>query len=97
MAPEDRRTAIVEVTIPLLREHGVAVTTKQVAEAAGIAEGTVFRAFGTKDELVQACATAVFDTTGVVASLRGAVSRLTFSDASLRTSADPTMPRCPAT
>jgi AcrR family transcriptional regulator len=71
MAPEDRRTAIVEVTIPLLREHGVAVTTKQVAEAAGIAEGTVFRAFGTKDELVQACATAVFDTTGVVASLRG--------------------------
>ena len=26
-----------------------------------------------------------------------AVSRLTFSDASLRTSADPTMPRCPAT
>ena len=71
MAPEDRRTAIVEVTIPLLREHGVAVTTKQVAEAAGIAEGTVFRAFGTKDELVQACATAVFDTTGVVAALRG--------------------------
>ena len=71
MAPEDRRTAIVEVTIPLLREHGVAVTTKQVAEAAGIAEGTVFRAFGTKDELVQACATAVFDTTGVVTTLRG--------------------------
>ena len=71
MAPEDRRSAIVEVTIPLLREHGVAVTTKQVAEAAGIAEGTVFRAFGTKDDLVQACATAVFDTTGVVASLRG--------------------------
>ena len=62
MSPEDRRTAIVEVTIPLLREHGAAVTTKQVAEAAGIAEGTVFRAFGTKDELVQACAAAVFDT-----------------------------------
>ncbi len=64
LSPEDRRASLVEVTIPLLREHGVAVTTKQVAEAAGIAEGTVFRAFGTKDELVQACATAVFDTTG---------------------------------
>jgi AcrR family transcriptional regulator len=71
MSPEDRRTAIVEVTIPLLKEHGAALTTKQVAEAAGIAEGTVFRAFSTKDELVQACATAVFDTTAVVAELRG--------------------------
>ena len=80
MAPDDRRTAIVEVTIPLLREHGVAVTTKQVAEAAGIAEGTVFRAFGTKDELVHACATAVFDTTGVVASLRGIDSDLPLDD-----------------
>ena len=68
LSPEDRRASLVEVTIPLLREHGVAVTTRQVAEAAGIAEGTVFRAFGSKDELVQACAAAVFDTTGVVAS-----------------------------
>ncbi len=71
MSPEDRRTAIVEVTIPLLREHGALLTTKQVAEAAGIAEGTVFRAFGTKDDLVLACATAVFDSTGVVERLRG--------------------------
>ncbi|MGG5259930.1 TetR/AcrR family transcriptional regulator [Phycicoccus avicenniae] len=71
MSPEDRRSAIVDVTIPLLREHGSALTTKQVAEAAGIAEGTVFRAFGTKDDLVQACATAVFDSTPAVAALRG--------------------------
>jgi AcrR family transcriptional regulator len=62
MSPENRREAIVEVTIPLLQEHGAALTTKQVAEAAGIAEGTVFRAFGTKDELVHACASSVFDT-----------------------------------
>ena len=80
MAPEDRRTALVEVTIPLLKEHGVALTTKQVAEAAGIAEGTVFRAFATKEELVQACAAAVFDTTGVVASLRGIDGDLPLDD-----------------
>ena len=71
MSPEDRRSAIIEATIPLLREHGAGLTTKQVAEAAGIAEGTVFRAFGTKDDLVKSCATAVFDTTSVVARLRG--------------------------
>lgn len=71
MSPDERRAAIVDVTIPLLREHGAGVTTKQVAEAAGIAEGTVFRAFGTKDDLVQACTSAVFDSTPAVAALRG--------------------------
>lgn len=80
MSPEDRRTAVVEVTIPLLREHGTALTTKQVAEAAGIAEGTVFRAFGTKDELVQACVAAVFDSTPAVAELRGIDTTLTLDE-----------------
>ncbi len=70
LSPEARRASLVDVTIPLLREHGAALTTRQVAEAAGIAEGTVFRAFGSKEELVQACASAVFDSTDVVAQLR---------------------------
>lgn len=70
LSPDDRRAALVEVTLPLLREHGPALTTREVAEAAGVAEGTVFRAFGSKDELVQACVAAVFDSAPAVAELR---------------------------
>ena len=45
---------IVDVAIPLLLEHGRDLTTKQIAEAAGIAEGTVFRAFGDKESIIDA-------------------------------------------
>lgn len=70
LSPDDRRAALVEVTIPLLCEHGPTLTTRQVAEAAGIAEGTLFRAFGSKEELVHACAAVVFDTSDALAALR---------------------------
>ena len=45
---------IVEAMLPLLLEHGEMVTTRQIAEAAGIAEGTIFRVFADKDELIAA-------------------------------------------
>jgi AcrR family transcriptional regulator len=56
MAPDERRRAIVDVVVPLLLEHGEAVTTKQIAEAAGIAEGTIFRVFPDKAALLMAAA-----------------------------------------
>ncbi|TDV38755.1 TetR/AcrR family transcriptional regulator [Actinophytocola oryzae] len=55
MSPEERRAAIVASTIPLLLEHGGTVSTSQIAAAAGIAEGTVFRAFKDKQDLLIAC------------------------------------------
>ncbi|HVV13496.1 helix-turn-helix domain-containing protein [Amycolatopsis sp.] len=55
MSPEDRRQMLVRAVLPLVVEHGAAVTTAQIARAAGIGEGTIFRAFKDKDELVDAC------------------------------------------
>lgn len=54
MAPEQRRVAIIEASLPLVLEHGLAVTTRQLADAAGVAEGTLFRVFPDKEALVWA-------------------------------------------
>ena len=52
LPPEDRRKSIVEAVTPLLIEHGASVTTKQIAGAAGVAEGTIFSVFKDKRELI---------------------------------------------
>lgn len=67
LSRDQRRTAIVQATLPLLREHGHAVTTRQIAEASGIGEGTIFRVFDDKAELIDACLTAAFDQTPTLA------------------------------
>jgi AcrR family transcriptional regulator len=54
LSVEDRQAAIIDAVIPLLAEHGRDLTSKQIAEAAGVAEGTIFRAFGDKDSLITA-------------------------------------------
>ncbi len=45
---------IVDAALPLILEHGERVTTRQIADAAGIAEGTIFRAFSDKDDVIGA-------------------------------------------
>ena len=54
MPPEERRASLIEATLPLLLTHGPSLTTKQVAEAAGVAEGTIFRAFPSLNHLIDA-------------------------------------------
>lgn len=63
LPPEERRAAIVQATFPLLLAHGEMVTTRQIADAAGIAEGTIFRVFDDKDAVIRAVLDAVFDPT----------------------------------
>ena len=70
MSADDRRAALVGVTLPLLLEHGRAVTTRQIAEAAGVAEGTIFRVFESKDDLVQSALDHAFDLEPFLADLR---------------------------
>ncbi|WP_369160310.1 TetR/AcrR family transcriptional regulator [Streptomyces sp. R02] len=55
MSPEQRRAMIIQAALPLLTEYGSAVTTAKIARAAGIGEGTIFRVFSDKEELLQAC------------------------------------------
>jgi AcrR family transcriptional regulator len=66
MSPDERRKMIVQAVLPLVVEHGAAVTTAQIARAAGIGEGTIFRAFADKDELVDACVVEALRPHGVI-------------------------------
>jgi AcrR family transcriptional regulator len=69
MAPDERRAAIVAATLPLVLRHGAAVTTRQIAQAAGIAEGTIFRVFPDKESVVRAVVAEAFDPAPALAEL----------------------------
>lgn len=61
LPPDERRAKLIAATLPLVAEHGTRVTTRQIAEAAGVAEGTIFRVFPDKDALVHAAVQAALD------------------------------------
>lgn len=77
---EERRATIVAATLPLFLEQGGAVTTREIAQAAGIAEGTIFRVFEDKIALLDAVVEAALDPTPTELALRAIPETLSFED-----------------
>ena len=80
LPPDERRSMIVAATLPLLLEHGDRVTSRQIAEAAGIAEGTIFRVFADKDEVIAAVVEAALDPEPLEAALTDLPKGLPFEE-----------------
>ena len=66
----ERRASIARATMPLLVEYGRDVTTRQIAEAAGVAEGTLFRVFDDKEAIIDAAVEEFLDPEPFRAALR---------------------------
>jgi AcrR family transcriptional regulator len=75
LPPEERREALIAATLPLVLEHGTEVSTRLIAETAGVAEGTIFRVFPSKDDLIEAVVASAFDPSSLV----DAISRIDMS------------------
>ncbi len=50
-------------------EHGLQISTRQIATAAGVAEGTIFRSFPTKQDLIAEAIADAFDASGTIAKI----------------------------
>jgi AcrR family transcriptional regulator len=61
MSPEDRKSAILSVVIPLIAAKGASVTTAEIADAANVAEGTIYRVFPDKVTLLIEAVKAAID------------------------------------
>ncbi len=71
LSPDDRRAAIMAATERLIVSRAGDVSTAEIAEAAGIAQGTIFRVFPTKEALIDAIFADAFDRDAVRAELAG--------------------------
>jgi AcrR family transcriptional regulator len=71
LPPDQRRDALIEATLPLLLEHGRTITTRQIAHAAGVAEGTIFGVFESKDDLILSAVERGLDIEPFLADLEG--------------------------
>ena len=69
---EERRASVLAAAVPLLLERGLDVSTRDLATAAGVAEGTLFRVFPDKASLVRAAVGQALDPTDLVEQIAAA-------------------------
>ncbi|ANJ28243.1 hypothetical protein ATC03_17575 [Agromyces aureus] len=70
MSRDERRASIMDAAVPLLVQYGRDVTSKQLAEAAGVAEGTLYSVFADKDELIHDSIHRHIEATSMVDAIR---------------------------
>lgn len=61
LPPSERRQSIVAAAMPLVLERGSSVTSRDLAAAAGVSEGTLFKVFDDKDALIRSVVESAID------------------------------------
>lgn len=78
--PDARRAQIIEEITPLLVSRGATVTTRELAAAAGVAEGTLFSVFEDKRSLVLAAIETRLDPGPLTAAVLGLADASTLEE-----------------
>ncbi|MGY4642214.1 TetR/AcrR family transcriptional regulator [Cellulomonas sp. URHB0016] len=84
LPPDERRRAILQAVAPVILERGISATTRELAEAAGVAEGTLFRVFDDKATLMRAAVHAALDPAAAVPAIDAIDRSLPLRDRLLR-------------
>jgi AcrR family transcriptional regulator len=84
LAPDERRDSILDAALPLILAHGADMTTRQLADAAGVAEGTLFRVFEDKQAIIDAAVARYMDPAPTIAAIDAIDPQASLEDKLLR-------------
>jgi AcrR family transcriptional regulator len=74
LTPDERRAEIILAVLPLLAARGPLATSAEIADAAGVAQGTIFHVFGDKQALIDAAVRASSDMNPLAEPIRALLS-----------------------
>jgi AcrR family transcriptional regulator len=74
LTADERRAEILQAVMPLLAVRGPLVTSAEMAEAADVAQGTIFHVFGDKQAVIDAAVRSAFDLQPLVDEIQALVA-----------------------